>query len=182
MLFQYNLSSVELQLKRIRKAWKRLAKLLRDSKVRLIWERFDWTKTEKPESPNVKVSKKNKNTRRFSKKDDLFITMDRFDNTSMQILGNGQFGVVYRVKLTIGKISKSRFQIRSFDWSTTWVANLNRHQFENCYQAVAVKKHLTPSLEALEDEQNSLFDFLEEAYMLSKLDSYFVNCLIGIGF
>ena len=44
-----------------------------------------------------------------------------------------------------------------------------------------MKKHLTPSLEALEDEQNSLFDFLEEAYMLSKLDSSYVNSLIGIG-
>ena len=46
---------------------------------------------------------------------------------------------------------------------------------------VAVKKHLTPNLEALEDEQNSLVDFLQEAYVLSKLDSCYVNCFIGLG-
>ena len=46
---------------------------------------------------------------------------------------------------------------------------------------VAVKKHLTPCLEALEDEQNSLVDFLQEAYVLSKLDNCYVNCFIGLG-
>ena len=88
---------------------------MRDSKKRLIWERFDWTKAEKPGSPNSdfsgNVSKKNKNSRRFSKKEDLFIAMERFDNGSMQILGNGQFGIVYRVKLATGKFSKLGFQV-----------------------------------------------------------------------
>ena len=50
------------------------------------------------------------------------------------------------------------------------------------HKPVAVKKHLTPNLEALEDEQNSLVDFLQEAYVLSKLDSCYVNCFIGLGF
>ena len=63
----------------------------------------------------------------------------------------------------------------AFDWMKTLLKKTVLKK------PVAVKKHLTPSLEALEDEQNSLFEFLEEAYMLSKLDSCYVNCLIGIG-
>jgi len=37
--------------------------------------------------------------------------MDRFDNGSMQILGNGQFGIVYRVRLEAMGLKKSGFQV-----------------------------------------------------------------------
>ena len=71
----------------------------------------------------------------LSKKDDLFIAMDRFDNTSMQILGNGQFGVVYRVKLNIGNFSKPGFQNDDpklfSDWSVFWFVNFLIGQFSD---------------------------------------------------
>jgi len=73
---------------------------LQNSKKRLIWKRFDWNS-----------SQKNKNNQKFHSKDDLFIGMDRFDNGSMKILGNGQFGIVYRVRLEIEGLKKSGFQV-----------------------------------------------------------------------
>ena len=81
---------------------------MQNSKKRLIWERFDWSKAEKPDSPDSSgnYSKKNQNTHRFTKKDELFIAMERFDSKSMQILGNGQFGIVYRVTLATEITSK----------------------------------------------------------------------------
>jgi len=86
---------------------------LQNSKKRLIWERFDWTKAEKPESPTFtgNSSQKNKNNQKFHSKDALFIEMDRFDNGSMKILGNGQFGIVYRVRLESEGLKKSGFHV-----------------------------------------------------------------------
>ena len=82
-------------------------------KKRLIWNRFDWTEDADSSDLPGNTSKKNKNSLRFSRKEDLFVDMVRFDNKSMQILGNGQFGIVYRVMLATEISSKSGFQVQT---------------------------------------------------------------------